>query len=77
MRTLRQLHGGLDLYYFGLNRHEARYWQGIGYEQRQTLGARFWAPPAPFGYDIELIGQAGRFGPGRIRACYAASTLYY
>lgn len=77
VRPLPRLHGGLDVYYLGLNKHDARYLQGTGHEQRQTGGARFWATPAPFGYDVEASGQLGHFGDGRIRAYYLASTLYY
>ncbi|MGI4737276.1 MAG: alginate export family protein [Janthinobacterium lividum] len=75
-RTLARLHGGLDFYYFGLNRHNAFYLQGIGHEQRQTGGVRWWASPAPFGYDIEAIGQFGRFNSGTIRAYYVSAALF-
>jgi hypothetical protein len=77
VRTLAQLHGGLDFYYFGLNKHHAFYLQGIDHEQRQTVGVRWWATPAPFGYDIEAIGQLGRFGSGNIRAYYVSAALFY
>lgn len=77
VRTLKQLHGGLDFYYFGLNKHNAFFLQGTDHEQRQTVGTRFWAPPAPFGYNVEVIGQLGRFGPGQIRAYYLSGILYY
>ncbi|GAB3572968.1 alginate export family protein [Hymenobacter daeguensis] len=55
-----------------------RFLQGVGEEQRQTVGARFWrnsTPAHPFGYNTELIGQFGRFGPGQIRAYYASGIV--
>lgn len=80
VRTLKRLGGGLDVYYFGLDKHEGVFLQGAGPEQRQTAGARFWrreTPARPFGYNVELIGQLGRFGPGQIRAYYASGIGYY
>lgn len=80
VRTLKQLRGGLDVYYFGLNKHDAVFLQGVGHEQRQTVGTRFWrqeTPAHPFGYNAELIGQLGRFGAGQIRAYYASGIVYY
>ena len=69
--------GGLDLYYFGLHKDQGLFYQGAAREQRHTLGARLWADPAPWGYDLELSGQAGTFGPGQIRAYYASVVGYY
>ncbi len=80
VHTLARWDGGVDLYYFGLNKHDAVYLQGIGHEQRQTAGVRLWrreTPARPFGYNVELIGQAGRFGAGQIRAYYASGIGYY
>lgn len=84
VHPLRALRAGLDLYYFGLHRRGAVYLQGTGLEQRHTLGARFWShdwghekAAHPFGYNLELIGQAGHFGPGRIRAYYASAIGHY
>src|SRR5262249_17846351 len=35
-------HAGIDVYYMGLDRKQARYEQGIASELRETVGARLW-----------------------------------
>lgn len=84
VRRLPQLRSGLDLYYFGLHKREAVYVQGVGREQRQTAGARLWSQnwgretsAYPVGYNLELVGQLGLFGPGQIRAYYASAIVHY
>ncbi len=74
--------GNLDLYYFGLDRKRARFNQGIGREQRQTVGARLWNRRGGFDYNYEMIAQFGRFtalngARGRIRAWTTASETGY
>jgi hypothetical protein len=58
---------GLDVYYLGLARDAAQFEQGTANETRHTFGARVWHQGA-WAYDAEAMFQAGRFGPGDIRA---------
>ncbi len=58
----------VDLYYLGFDHKQARYQQGTGREQRETVGARLWSHTATCDYDFEYTGQFGRFGAGNIRA---------
>jgi hypothetical protein len=57
-----------DLYYLGFDHRQARYTQGSGREQRETLGGRVWSHRVTWDYDFEFTGQFGRFGAGGIRA---------
>jgi hypothetical protein len=41
----------LDLYYFGLNRHDAPFAQGLAHEHRHTVGARVFGKRAGFDLD--------------------------
>jgi Alginate export len=60
----------LDMYYFGLKREVGVFDQGIGPEERYTLGGRIWRGGIPFvpgrgwDYDLEYAYQFGKFGPG-------------
>ena len=67
----------LDLYYLGYRNDDATYDQGSAPETRQTLGARFWGDNAGWDWNWELIGQAGEFGHGDIRAWSVASDTGY
>lgn len=58
----------MDIYYFGLDRKQARFDQGAAREQRQTLGVRFWNKDQAFDYDWEFAYQLGKFGRGDIGA---------
>jgi hypothetical protein len=64
---------GLDLYYLGYDRRMARFDQGIGHEERHSIGARAWGQREPVDYNLEAIGQWGRFGQDEIRAWTIAS----
>ena len=66
-----------DLYYLGYDHRSARYVQGTGREQRETVGARIWSKTSTWDYDFEYTGQFGRFGPGNIRAWGAGYHLGY
>ena len=84
VHPLPRLRSGLDVYYFGLRKSAATYLQGTALEQRQTAGVRFWSQEwghetaaHPVGYNVELIGQLGRFGPGQIRAYYVSAIGHY
>ena len=69
--------GNIDLYYLGLERDRARFDQGIGREERHSVGTRLWGERASLDYNVELIFQWGSFGPGDIRAWTAASDTGY
>ena len=63
----------LDLYYLGYRNDQASYQQGTAAETRETLGARLWGERAGWDWNWELIGQAGEFGHGDIRAWSVAT----
>ena len=69
--------GNFDLYYLGFDHKSARYTQGTGREQRETLGARLWSHTATWDYDFEYTGQFGRFANGNIRAWGAGYHIAY
>ncbi len=70
-------HGNVDLYYLGFDHKQARYMQGTGREQRETLGGRIWSHTPTWDYDFEYTGQLGRFGGGNIRAWGTGYHLGY
>lgn len=69
--------GKADVYYFGLDRKQARFDQGAGRDIRHTFGARFWNGGKSFDYDVEFTGQLGRFGRGNIRAWAISPSAGY
>ena len=66
-----------DLYYVGFDHRSARYMQGTGREQRETVGGRIWSHTPTWDYDFEYTGQFGRFGSGNIRAWGTGYHLGY
>ena len=52
----------LDLYYIGSRKDSCSYEAGVGHEQRNTFGVRFWRAGARWSYDIESDYQSGKFG---------------
>ena len=60
--------GGVDVYYFGLNREGAQLNQLTGREQRHTVGTRLFDRIGSWDYDIEGTFQWGSFGGGDIQA---------
>lgn len=60
--------GGMNAYYFGLNREGAARNQLTGLELRHTVGARVFHRVGSWDYDIEGTFQWGSFGNGDIRA---------
>jgi len=67
--------GNVDLYYFGLDRINARFDQGIAHEFRHTLGTRIWGDKSGWDYNLEFVYQFGSFGKGNIQAWTAASDV--
>ncbi len=66
-----------DVYYLGFDHKSTRYTQGIGREQRKTVGGRLWSHTNTWDYDFEYTGQFGRFANGDIRAWGAGYHLAY
>ena len=69
--------GKLDLYYFGLDKKQSRFYQGAAREIRQTIGTRIWNSGDALDYNFEFAYQFGKFGAGRIAAWTAASDTGY
>jgi hypothetical protein len=79
-RPLRQ-RVSIDTYYLGLDRQAATFNRGTAQENRETLGARLWRPPATkerdWDFDYEGVWQFGTFGTDGIRAWTFASDTGY
>ena len=69
--------GKVDLYYLGIDRKRARFDQGIGREERHSIGARIWGRTKDWDYNTEVLYQWGSFGQGSIRAWTTASDTGY
>jgi hypothetical protein len=71
----------IDSYYLGLNRKTATFNRGTAQENRETLGARLWRPPATkehdWDFDYEGVWQFGTFGAETIRAWTFTSDSGY
>lgn len=68
---------GVDVYYLGLNRENARFDSGVATDERHSVGARLWGRAHGFDYDVEGVFQFGRFGEKDIRAWTVASNVGY
>ena len=66
-----------DLYWLALRRQGARFAQGLGTEDRHTLGARLAGRAGPWDIDVEASGQWGHFGAGAIAAWHAIGDAGY
>jgi hypothetical protein len=75
--TTKGGHSGIDLYYLGLRRNEARFGIGLGREVRHSLGTRLFGEAHWFDWDVEGVWQFGRFADRRISAWTLASSLGY
>jgi hypothetical protein len=76
-RTLPSFHTNVDLYYLGYGHKSVRYAQGVGREQRETIGTRVWSHTSTWDYDFEYTAQFGRFDSGNIHAWGAGYHLGY
>jgi len=76
-RPIPPFHTNVDLYYLGYDHKSVRYTQGIGREQRETVGARLWAHTPTWDYDFEYTAQFGRFNTGNIQAWGTGYHLGY
>ena len=68
---------GLDLYYIGYDNDVAAFNQGMGSEQRHTVGVRFFGQAQGWDWDWEAIYQFGAFADGNIAAWSVASSTGY
>lgn len=66
-----------DLYYFGLNRENARYAQGTADEHRHSVGTRLFGKAAGFDWNVEGAWQFGHFGRADIRAWTVSGAFGY
>jgi hypothetical protein len=66
---------GIDLYYLGYRNDHASFEQGKGHELRHTIGARFFGKSGGWHWNLEGMGQFGRFDGGRIGAWSIASEV--
>jgi hypothetical protein len=72
-RTLGR--AGVDLYYLGYRNDHASFEQGQGHELRHTIGARLFGKSGGWHWNLEGMGQFGRFAGGSIGAWSIASEL--
>ncbi len=68
---------GVDFYFLGYRRDNARFALAAGDERRYTLGTRLFGSKAGFDWDLEAAYQSGDFGPDAIRAWTIASDVGY
>jgi hypothetical protein len=69
--------GNIDWYYLGYEHPLRRFDEGLARELRHSVGSRFWGRRQSWIYDLEVVGQWGRFGAGAIRAWTASAHLRY
>ncbi len=67
----------LDFYYLGLHNPRATYAQGIGGEERHTIGTRFFGKLDHWDFNHEALYQFGHFGSGDINAWSVATDHGY
>lgn len=67
--------GGVDLYYLGYRNDHAAFEQGVGREQRHTLGSRLFGTSNGWHWNIEGMLQGGRFAGMPIRAWSLATEF--
>ena len=77
VKKLAPLHGGLDLYYLGLDKRQTRFQQGAAPERRHSVGTRLWGTHQAWRYNAEAVYQFGKFGSGDIRAWTASGEFAY
>lgn len=75
----RPIGGGsqVDLYYLRQERERARFAAGTAREERHSLGTRVFGGAKGWDWNFEAVGQAGRFGDGRISAWTVATDTGY
>ena len=66
---------GVDLFYIGYRRENARFEQGTGRELRHTFGSRLFGAAGGWAWDLEAHWQFGDFAGGEIRAWSIATDV--
>lgn len=66
---------GLELYYLGYRRRDATFGGRTGPERRESFGVRSFGHAGPWRWNVEAVGQTGRFDRQRIRAWTLASEV--
>lgn len=64
---------GMDLYLLDLRRQRGSFAAGTAEEHRISLGARLFGATAGWDWDLEAVGQGGRFGSATIAAWTASA----
>lgn len=67
----------IDVYYFGLERENARFDSGVASDRRHSVGGRLWGLIDGLDYDVEGVFQFGEFGEDDIVAWTLASNVGY
>jgi len=68
---------GLDFYYLGIDRPDARFDEGVADESRHTFGTRIWGEGRELLYNFEIGYQLGKFGNDKIRSWGGSSEIGY
>lgn len=68
---------GVDLYYLGLQRDDARFSQGTGDERRHSVGLRLFGQREAIDWNLEGVYQWGSFGSDAIQAWTASADVGY
>ncbi|MFD1703468.1 alginate export family protein [Methylopila henanensis] len=68
---------GLDLYWIGYGREDARFDSSVGNERRHTFGARFFGSLDDWSWNHEAMLQLGTFGDEKILAWSVATDTRY
>ena len=67
----------IDFYYLGIDRAESVFDDGIGAENRHTIGTRLWANGNKLIYNLEIGYQIGKFGKADIGAWGGSMDIGY
>lgn len=67
----------VDVYYFGIDRRNANFAQGIATERRETIGARLFGKHDGFDWNTEGAFQFGSFGASNIQAWTVSTDVGY
>lgn len=70
-------HAWIDVYYFGLDRENARFGSVVSDEERHSVGVRISGKTEGWDFDAEGVFQFGSFGGSDIRAWTLASNTGY
>lgn len=69
--------GNIDLYYFGLNKKNAKFDNVSGNEIRHSIGTRIWSKNQSWNYDFETVYQFGEINLKKIDAWTVSLNTNY